>query len=88
MTTLPNICGFTSNPDFFLLLEQANKVFPERKEVVCVNDNSFLSLKGKEDFMNEWGQFVKRHPDYKLQTYNVQTGTTNSINIFCMLSTQ
>ena len=79
MTTLPNICGFTSNPDFFLLLEQANKVFPERKEVVCVNDNSFLSLKGKEDFMNEWGQFVKRHPDYKLQTYNVQTGTTNSI---------
>ena len=29
--------------------------------------------------MNEWGQFVKRHPDYKLQTYNVQTGTTNSI---------
>ena len=79
MTTLPNICGFTSNPDFFLLLEQANKVFPERKEVVCVNDNSFLSLKGKEDFMNERGQFVKRHPDYKLQTYNVQTGTTNSI---------
>ena len=40
---------------------------------------AFLSLKGKEDFMNEGGQFVKRHPDYKLQTYNVQTGTTNSI---------
>lgn len=74
-----NIVTEYPNPDFFLLLEQANKVFPERKEVVCVNDNSFLSLKGKEDFMNEWGQFVKRHPDYKLQTYNVQTGTTNSI---------
>lgn len=79
MAALPNICGFISNPDFSLLLEQANKVFPERTEVVCVNDNSFLSLKGKEDFMNEWGQFVKRHPDYKLQTYNVQAGTTNSI---------
>ncbi len=36
-------------------------------------------MPGKEDFMNEWRRFVKRHPDYKLQTYNVQTGTTSSI---------
>ena len=79
ISTLPNVCGFTSNPDFFLLLEQAHKTFPERKEVICVNDNSFLSLAGKEDFMNEWQRFVKRYPDYKLQTYNVQTGSTSSI---------
>ena len=44
-----------------------------------MNDNSFLSLAGKEDFMNEWQRFVKRYPDYKLQTYNVQTGSTSSI---------
>ncbi len=79
MSTLPNVCGYTSNPDFSLLLEQASKIFPERKEVICVTDNSFLSLKGKEDFMNEWELFSKSHPDYKLQTYNVQTGSTSSI---------
>lgn len=79
ISTLPNVCGFTSNPDFSLLLEQANKIFPNRTEVVCVNDNSFLSLKGKEDFMNEYGKFLRSHPEYKLLTYNVQTETTSNI---------
>lgn len=79
MSTLPNVCGFTSNPDFALMLEQAHKTFPERKEVICVNDNSFLSNKGKEDFLIEWERFTKSHPDYKLQVYNVQEGSTNSI---------
>lgn len=79
MSTLPNVCGYTSNPDFALMLEQASKIFPERKEVICVNDNSFLSRTGKEDFLNEWEQFVKNHPDYKLQVYNVQEGSTSSI---------
>lgn len=76
---LPNVCGFTSNPNFGLLLEQASHIFPQRNQVVCISDNSFLSQKGKEDFMHEWEVFLKSHPDYKVKFYNSQTDTTNKI---------
>ena len=60
ITTHPNVCGFTANPDFDVILRQAQKIFPRRKEVVCVIDNSFLSNKGLEDFEEEWKKFLKK----------------------------
>lgn len=77
--TLPNVCGFTSNPDFGALLEKVSRIFPGRKQVICISDNSFLSSKGKEDFMNEWQGFRRSHPDYEVTYYNSQTDTTNKI---------
>lgn len=77
--SLPNVCGFTSNPNFKLLLEKVSHLFPQRKQVICISDNSFLSYKGKEDFMNEWQLFRKSHPDYEVTYYNSQTETTNKI---------
>lgn len=74
-----NICGFTANPDFDLILRQAQKTFPQRKEVVCVIDNSFLSNKGLEDFSQEWEIFKKDNPDYKMKIYNTQNQTTSHI---------
>lgn len=79
MSSLPNVCGLTSNPDFKALLDQVHAVFPYRKEVVCISDNSFLSRRGKEDFMGEWDKFVKQHMDYKVTYYNAQQDTTNKI---------
>lgn len=76
---LSNVCGFTANPDFEVLLEQAHRVFPFRKEMICISDNSFLGRKGIEDFEQEWNVFVKEHPDYKVTFYNAQTDTTNKI---------
>ena len=75
----PNVCGYTSNPDFAVMLRQAKKIFPKRKDVVCVIDNSFLSNKGREDFKNEWEIFYKENPDYKMKIYNTQQETTNHI---------
>ncbi|MDD3037877.1 ABC transporter substrate binding protein [Bacteroides sp.] len=75
----PNVCGYTSNPDFAVILQQAKKVFPQRKEVICVIDNSFLSNKGREDFKNEWEIFYSENPDYKMKIYNTQQETTNHI---------
>lgn len=77
--SLPNVCGFTSNPDFRALLEKVSHIFPGRRQVICISDNSFLSSKGKEDFMNEWEIFRKTHPDYEVTYYNSQTDTTNKI---------
>lgn len=74
-----NICGFTANPDFDIILRQAQKTFPQRKEVVCVIDNSFLSNKGLEDFSAEWEVFLKDNPDYRMKVYNTQHQTTSHI---------
>lgn len=72
ITAHPNVCGFTANPDFDVILRQAQKIFPRRKEVVCVIDNSFLSNKGLEDFEEEWKIFQKDNPDYRMKIYNTQ----------------
>lgn len=79
MASLPNVTGFTSNPDYTAILKQANRIFPNRREVVCVSDNSFLSRRGLQDLQNEFKQFAKEHPDYQLSMYNAQAETTNHI---------
>ena len=68
----PNVCGFIANPDFDVILRQAQKIFPLRKEVLCVIDNSFLSARGLNDFQEEWDIFRKDHPDYDMKIYNTQ----------------
>lgn len=79
IASLPNVCGFTANPNFYVILKQAQKVFPQRKEVICVIDNSFLSNKGREDFKQEWQLFQEENPDYKMKLYNTQHESTNHI---------
>lgn len=77
--SLPNVTGFTANPDYTAMLKQAKQIFPTRTEVVCVNDNSILSRKGFEDFRQEYKAFVKDNPAYRLSVYNAQTETTDQI---------
>lgn len=79
LATHPNVCGFTANPDFNVILRHAQKIFPQRKEVICVIDNSFLSNKGRDDFQNEWEIFKKDNPDYSMKIYNTQNQTTSHI---------
>ena len=75
----PNVCGFTANPDFKEILDQAKKIFPYRNEIICVMDNSTLSKKGYEDFKEEWESFQQENLDYTLKVYNTQVETTNHI---------
>lgn len=79
INSLPNVCGYTSNPDFKVMLKRVSRIFPQRKEVVCVIDNSFLSNKGREDFLKEWNLFSLEYPDYSMTMYNTQEETTNHI---------
>ncbi len=75
----PNVCGFTANPDFDVILRHAQKIFPQRKDVVCVIDNSFLSNKGCDDFEEGWEIFQQDNPDYSMKIYNTQSHTTSHI---------
>ena len=53
---MPNVSGFTSKTDFTILLEEAIRIFPGRKEIVCLSDSSFLSLKGVRAVEEAWIQ--------------------------------
>lgn len=75
----PNVCGFTANPDFDVILRHAQKIFPQRKDIVCVIDNSFLSNKGCDDFEEGWEIFQQDNPDYSMKIYNTQSHTTSHI---------
>lgn len=79
LNKLPNVCGYTSNPGFLPILNQAARLFPNRKEFICLTDNSVLSAKGKELFLQDWELFVKNNPSYKLKLYNTQADLTNQI---------
>ena len=77
--SLNNVCGYTATPDFCAILKEAAKIFPQRKEVICVIDNSHLSGKGRSDLGKKWEKFHKHNPDYSMQIFNTQHETTSHI---------
>ncbi len=76
---MPNVSGFTSKTDFNVLLEEAIRLFPARREIICLSDSSFLSSKGVRAVKEAWIPFKEKHPEYKLRTLNVQEKSLNSI---------
>ena len=76
---MPNVSGFTSVTDFNVLLEEAIRLFPARKEIVCLSDSSFLSAKGVEAVEEAWESFHKKHPEYGFKELNVQRKSLNSL---------
>ena len=76
---MPNVSGFTSKTDFNVLLEEAIRLFPARKEIVCLTDSSFLSSKGVEAVEDAWVAFKEKHPGYSLKKLNVQEKSFNTI---------
>lgn len=76
---MPNVSGFTSVTDFNVLLEEAIRLFPARKEIVCLSDSSFLSAKGVEAVEEAWESFHKKHPEYSFKELNVQRKSLNSL---------
>lgn len=76
---MPNVAGYTSITDFEVLLEEAIRMFPMRKELACLSDSSFLSLKGVEEVETAWNRIKSKYPDHGLRTLNVQVQSMNSI---------
>ena len=74
-----NVCGYISPANFTPILELAQQIFPERHEMVCVIDSSFLSTRGKEKLQNDWILFSKRYPHYSMKILNSQTVSTHRI---------
>lgn len=76
---MPNVCGFTAKSDFEALLLEAKRVFPNRTEIVCLSDSSYLGRKGVQEFEEYWLDFKKQYPKYNWKKLNVQTQATSSV---------
>lgn len=76
---MPNVSGYTSTTNFDVLLEEAIRLFPSRKDLVCLSDSSFLSLKGVRAVEDAWGRVKNKYPEHTLRLLNVQANSMNSI---------
>ena len=77
--SLDNVSGYTSKSDFLPLLEEARLLFPNKHEVVCVMDSSFLASKGAAELENTWNVFSKQYPYYRLHILNTQSESIHRI---------
>lgn len=76
---MPNVCGFTAKSDFEALLLEAKRVFPNRTEIVCLSDSSYLGRKGVQEFEEYWLDFKKQYPEYNWKKLNAQTQAPSSV---------
>lgn len=74
-----NVCGITTQVDMLPMLEEAARIFPDRKNFICISDSSQLGVKGGEFFLRATKQFEKENKGYTFSTYNLQTSQTNEI---------
>lgn len=66
----PHIFGYTCEPDYSKILEIATRMFPDKKEIFCINDDGYLSNQASLDFQRDWKTFCQKHPGYKLRVYD------------------
>lgn len=76
---MPNVSGYTSETDFDVLMEEGIRLFGNRKEIVCLSDSSFLSLKGVKAVEESWERLRSKYPEHSLKILNVQVKSLNSI---------
>lgn len=76
---MPNVSGYVSKTDFDVLLDAAVRMFPSRKEFVCLSDSSFLSLQGVRAVEDSWERIKSNYPEHELKVLNVQAESLNSV---------
>lgn len=76
---MPNVSGYVSKTDFDVLQDAAVRMFPSRRELVCLSDSSFLSLKGVKAVEESWERIKSNYPEHELKVLNVQAKSLNSI---------
>ncbi len=71
LARLPNVCGFRVQNDYEAVLREAMRVFPERKEFVCIIDTTAYARRCEAELEAYWEEFHAEHPDYSWQVYNL-----------------
>ncbi|MGN0257465.1 MAG: ATP-binding protein [Bacteroides sp.] len=68
---MPNVTGYTSEPKFTEILNEANRLFPDRTNVICLGEAGFMAQRGDAELRKVWDQFEETHPNYTLTSINV-----------------
>jgi signal transduction histidine kinase/ABC-type uncharacterized transport system substrate-binding protein len=83
VSTLPNVCGYTGRIDYLKLLEDARRLFPTRKELISLVDNSALSRMGNRELHIAFEQFNALHPEYSITDLNAEDRGMRAIATIC-----
>ena len=67
----PNVCGFSVSNDYASLMDEAVRVFPNRKDFICIADTSAYSRRCMEELNAYWKVFSRKHPEYSLKVYDL-----------------
>ena len=67
----PNVCGFTASNDYAALMAEAVRVFPGRKEFICIADTSAYSRQCLKELNAYWETFRREHPGYSWKVYDL-----------------
>lgn len=74
-----NIYIYTAKSDFGAILREAKRLFPNRLEVVCISDSSFLGRQGAKELKEYWLAFKKQNPNYNWKQLDLHAQIPNSI---------
>ena len=67
----PNVCGFFVSNDYAALMDEAVRVFPSRKDFICIADTSAYSRRCMEELNAYWEVFSRKHPEYSWKVYDL-----------------
>ena len=71
LDSMTNVTGYTAVPKFNEILNEANRLFPERTKVICLGEAGFMAQRGDKELRLVWDRFVETHPNYTLTSINV-----------------
>lgn len=67
----PNACGFSVSNDYAALMDEAVRVFPDRKDFICIADTSAYSRRCMEELNDYWEVFSREHPGFSWKVYDL-----------------
>ena len=79
LRTFPNATGTTVPLAYDKLLNTAKKLFPERKKIVVLSEETTLGIWGLQAFKGEWRKFLSENSGYTIKDYNVTTDPLTDI---------
>lgn len=71
LSNYPNICGYSSVPEYLQSIHIIVNLFPEARDFICLTEDNFVSSKARNLFMKEWNSFSAKNPSYHLSEYNI-----------------
>lgn len=71
LRSYPNATGTIAKPGYDKLLNTIKEVFPNRKRVVILSEETTLARWGLQAFKEEWRSFISENGGYSIKEYNV-----------------